>query len=296
MKKVWTWLQLVIVLLHPISWFCYYNIDRKICASCNNMNCNSLLVFHEDKVKDTVEECVDEIRKTEVEDEQVCDCSHFWLIWSRRKLWNVSCLCEYLLITIQRTIQFPMIAMLIMRVKTKFQKKTRYIDMGSWSMWEVQGTIALCSCCLLLIATWLSSVLPTQSGSREILKQMMVVFRRKGPRSFAWGSPIWKTEVGSISCQGDQEIRCYWPVSVSQEISIGLIHFLLWVMGHRQTLELNCQISWIVWSRHGILITFLESWQSKSPMVKLPFQFDCKRNSYARLGASIPCLVSLSLK
>ena len=44
------------------------------------MNCNSLLVFHEDKVKDAVEECVYEIRKAEVEDEQVCDCSHFWLI------------------------------------------------------------------------------------------------------------------------------------------------------------------------------------------------------------------------
>ena len=38
------------------------------------------LVFHVDKVENTVEERVYEIGKAEVEDEQVCDCSHFWLI------------------------------------------------------------------------------------------------------------------------------------------------------------------------------------------------------------------------
>ena len=34
------------------------------------------LVFHEDKVEGTVEECVDEICEAEVEDEQIGDCSH----------------------------------------------------------------------------------------------------------------------------------------------------------------------------------------------------------------------------
>ena len=44
-----------------------------ICFDCDVL----LLILHEDKVECTVEDCVNEICHTEIEDEQICDSLHF---------------------------------------------------------------------------------------------------------------------------------------------------------------------------------------------------------------------------
>ena len=107
------------------------------------------LVFHEDKVEGTVEECVDEIREAEVEDEQIGDCSHPPMIWKLKENVTKNRRLKLILLrmTIHKTAVFPTTAVMIMKVKAKFQKCTKELTIWSLLSWRGQGTAAWCSSC-----------------------------------------------------------------------------------------------------------------------------------------------------
>ena len=51
-------------------------------------NGKNLLVFHVDKVKCAVKDCIEKIREAETEDEDVGDASHLGVSWKLNKIFN----------------------------------------------------------------------------------------------------------------------------------------------------------------------------------------------------------------
>ena len=67
-------LYIILYILEPII-ILSNTIDR-LARRFDLIKVENLLIFHKDKVEGAVEDCVDEVCQTQIEDEDVCDSPH----------------------------------------------------------------------------------------------------------------------------------------------------------------------------------------------------------------------------